>query len=265
MTKLTDYHASLIDDFQELLEFGQDIYDLANNKPTKTKKRIFLMHAMAATQHCSGAILKLTKPPNIYDQASEILIRTLIENLINTTYIFSIRGNKNLENFALNSDISFKSFLKKYVALMKKYPQWNIKLLNQYSINDLEKKAKELNQEIALYKQKGFKENTLIDRVIIIDKELSRQKILNQNNSLEYYYIQFYKYYSDPSHLSIDGLSRFKKDNSFYINGKLNDLDRIIPIAHSLYFETLKLFAQKFQIYSRIEFSKYNFNNKNPT
>lgn len=226
---------------------------------------------MTATQSYSESIFKLVGTSPIYDKAAEVLLRSLIEISINIQFIYLERSNKNAVLFIANLLLDTNDFAKKHHRFWDKHPTWALQfgeqmkkpcdwdpfiLRNKYN---LLKWAKELKIKIP------NKIPNLYDRTVLIDKYLRLKNKLKEKNSAEKYYLLFYKYFSDVSHLSMPGLHRFlnydrenKQPISFDIDAKPEDSERILMIAYQFYFTILRFFLKQFKKYDKSEFFDFD-------
>lgn len=265
--KLSKKQELLIKQFKDLLIYGyskMQVIDL-NWKKTRLKKKILYL-IMGAAQSYSESILKLVTPfshsSSVFDKAAEVLIRSLAETLININYIYSVRSEKRARIFVAHSTKDKLDFAVKYKKFMNKYPSWKLAFADKKTTSDwdnfISKKKKELKQV-----EKKYGQITNMPKIRncaeLADKYLNKTGKLNKKNSLESFYVNYYKFFSQMAHLTFPGLERFLNIEimSIEIDGKPEDMERIILIAYQIYFVLLVFFMKKFDFYSISEFEKF--------
>lgn len=264
----------LINILKELLLFGYSKFQsfpLQENKYRLKKKILHLM--MAATQSYSEAILKLMDNPPVYDKAAEILYRSLVENLINLSYIYSSRSQEKALIFLAYSIQDNNDFVNKYKNLMIKYPKWHYDFAGLTSTSKcddyINKNCKVLDKYQKKFKIKLPKKLPHInERVLIYDDYLKLGHKFNKKNNLEHSYVLFYKFFSQVAHLTMPGLERFilkKEDGNekIIIDSDEKSIHRILSITYQLYFIFLKFTLQQFKLYKKEELEKYRLFSRN--
>ena len=260
--ELSDKQKKVLKDLGELLTFGYSILASTEIKISQRLKRVMLFHIMGTTQSYAEAVLKLIRPENIYDKSAEVLMRSLIESFINLNYMYCGRDEKNVRNFIMDEIAEKIKFSNRYKNFLTRHPSWTIEFGHIKTITDWQAFDSNLTKQIdkisKRYKQ-NFKSLNLIDRAIAIDKHLESGGKLTKSNSLEYYYVTYYSYFSDVAHLGGNGLSRFFNQDEwkFDIDGKPEDMERVALITYQLYYVILRFFAKKFGVYDKNKFSKY--------
>lgn len=269
---MTVTNNELIANFREILTHGFNktaSFLLYENKYRLKKNLLYLM--MAATQSYSEAILKLMDNGNntsIYDKAAEVLYRALVENFINLNFIYFSKSQKNALIFLAYSIHDKNDFADKFKKLMLKYPQWNLEFGNIKNPQDWDKFIDDNNKLIKSGEKKykitlPKKIPDLRTRAVTYDNYLITRGKLKKNNSLESYYVTYYKFFSQIAHLTMPGLERFYEIDSagrrtLDIDGKPDSIDRILSITYQLYFVFLNFFLKEFKLYNKHEFSKFN-------
>lgn len=265
---LTDRQKELLKIFQEVLLYGYSKMSTIPLDYTKTRpKKMLLYLIMGATQSYSESILKLITPPNVYDKAAEVLFRTLTENLINLDYIFVGRSQRNAKIFLLYSLEDTKDFAVKYKNFMSKYPFWSLEFANIKTITDWDKFIDKKNKDIIKIKKKNNIPLNMVvpdlrGRAIIADNYLKSLNRLKKDSSLEFQYINFYKFFSQITHLTMPGLQRFfhKNDDGsrkLVIDGSQEDLERMGTVSFAIYCSILRFFLIHYKVYNHLEFKKY--------
>lgn len=273
--QLTDKQDLLIKNFSEILIYGNICLSKAEMHPIKTRtKKFILFYSMGAAQSYSEAIFKLIKPDNIYDKAAEVLFRSLVELYINLNYIYCKRKDENALIFMIESVKDKIDFAKKHKTLWEKYPDWSLRFGTIRQASDWDKFISDQEKIIAgaekKYRNKIPASLNIVDRAIAFDinykksSKLPKHIVLKklEKKSLEKYYVLYYKYLSQLSHLTMPGLEQFmKRDKSgrfwLEIDGKPSDIESIIPVTFIIYFTILNHFLKQFKLYNKVEFQKY--------
>lgn len=271
--QLSEKQTNLLEKYRELLIYGSSLLEKTEIDQRKTKLRKIVFHSMmTAHQSYSEALLALMVPPGIYDKAAEAIYRSLVENFINVNYIYSGIKQERTYIFLVESWQDRIDFARKQHIFMDRYPQWNLGfegktkgcdwdsfiLTKKYEIHNIEKKYNlTFRKELPSIRQ----------RAMDFDEWLKRRGKLRSNNSLEKHYIQFYKYFSQLTHLTMSGLERFynvdeKGAMTVDVNGQPKDIERVIPIAYTLYFVMLNHFMHQFHIKDNDNFTKFNKTSK---
>lgn len=274
MREISDNNKELIKNFREILSYGFSriqAFPLHRDKYRLKKQILHIM--MAATQSYSEAILKLMDNPPVYDKAAEVLYRSLVENLINLSFIYSSRTQENALIFLAFSIQDNNDFAKKYKALMLKYPDWKLNFLEKDTPSKWDDFINENNKILDKYQRRH--KLTLPDklpdikrRVILYDEYLKSKNKFSEKNNLESSYITFYKFFSQIAHLTMPGLERFlirKPDGSeqVVVDGDEKSIGRVLAITYRLYFVFLRFTLQQFNLYDRNEFEKFKSFSKN--
>ena len=266
--EINESNKKLINDFKEFVSFGYSRlqnFPLNRNKFRLKKQILHIM--MAATQSYSEAIIKLMDNPPVYDKAAEVLYRSLVENLINLSYIYSVKNQENALIFLAFSIQDNNDFVKNYKALMLKYPEWNLDFTKLDSTRKCDDYIKKNNEVLERY-QKKYKINLpkklprIITRVIKYDEYLKSKNKFSERNNLEYSYVLFYKFFSQIAHLTMPGLERFLIKQSdgnekLVIDGDDDSIKRLLSITYQLYFVFLRFTLQQFNLYDKNEFKKF--------
>lgn len=269
-TDFTEKQIELLKKNREALTYGYSVMKRVTLNMTKMrfKKQLLYLH-MGAIQSFSEAILRLVESRPIYDKAAEVLMRTIIELYINLSFIYAGRTQQNAFIFLVDSNQDRIDFAQKHQGFWKKYPKWKLafgdKILQQDDwnkfINEKEKELKNLSKK---YKYKLPKKIPNIrERAIIFDNYLIKIGQMKEHKSMEKNYVLFYKYFSQIAHLTISGLDRFvttNKDGSMLmvVDGKPEDIERIVVVTHQWYLGLLKFFSKQFDVYNKKEFDSLN-------
>ncbi len=263
---------NLLINFREILTYGyskMSSFPFHENKYRLKKNLLYPM--MAATQSYSEAILKLMDNAggaSVYDKAAEVIYRSLVENLINLNYIYSEGTQKKAVIFMAYSVQDKNDFAEKFKSLILKYPRWNLEFGEMKKAEDWDKFTKD-NKKLIKRAEKRYRVTIpkkipdLASRAIANDTYLKNRKKLSKTTSLESYYVTYYKFFSQVAHLTMPGLERFFEVDSsgrrtLAIDGKPDSIDRLVSITYQMYFVFLKFTLQKFDIYDKDEFNKFN-------
>ena len=272
--EISEGNKELIKGFKELVYFGYSKFQFFPLNRDKFRLKKQLLHIMmAATQSYSEAIIKLMDNPPVYDKAVEVIYRSLVENLINLSYIYSSKNQKNALIFLAFSIQDNNDFVKKYKTLMLKYPEWNLDFAGLDSPTKCDEYIKK-NNEILKKSQKKYKitlPKKLPDirtRVIKYDDYLKSKNKFSEKNNLEYSYVLFYKFFSQIAHLTMPGLERFlirqsDGNEKVIIDGDDDSVKRLISITYQTYFVFLRFTLQQFSLYNKTEFKKFKELSKN--
>ncbi len=265
---LTEYQKELLKIFQEVLRYGYSKMSTIPMDRTKIRQKKFLLYLiMGATHSYSESILKLIAPPNVYDKAAEVLFRALIETQINLDYIFAGSSQKNAKVFLLHSLIDDIDFADKYKKFISKYPSWSFDFGGMKTVQDWQTfiDAKEKNV-LRIKKKNKIPVRMVIpdlrSRAIEADNYLHSLNRLKQDSSLEFQYVNYYKFFSQISHLTMPGLERFFHKNpdgsrKLVIDGSTDDFERIGTVTFAVYSNILRYFLIHYKAYNRLEFKKY--------
>jgi hypothetical protein len=271
---VSDKNKELIKNFRELLLYGSSklqAFPLHKDKYRLKKQILYIM--MAATQSYSEAILKLMDNQPIYDKAAEVIYRSLVENLINLSYIYSTRTQENALIFLAFSIQDNNDFVKKYKTLMLKYPEWKLDFAGLDTSSKCDDYINKNNKFLAKSQKKykitlSTKLPDIRKRVIQYYEYLKLKNKFNKKNNLEFSYVMFYKFFSQIAHLTMPGLERFlirEADGSenVEIDSDEKSIGRILPITYQMYFVFLRFTLQTFDIYNKNEFKKFKVFSKN--
>lgn len=262
----------LLDNFREILTYGYAkvaAFPFYERKYRLRKNLLYLM--MAATQSYAEAILKLMDNKNnvsVYDKAAEVIYRSLVENFINFHYVYFSKTQRNALIFLAYSIHDKNDFAEKFKGLMLKYPQWSLEFGSIKKPQDWNKFIKDNNDLIKSGEKKyritlPKKIPDLRARAQAYDTNLKNKGKLEKSNSLESYYVTYYKFFSQIAHLTMPGLERFYEidstgKRSLDIDGKPDSIDRLVSINYQIYFVFLNFTLKKFNLYNKEEFKKFN-------
>lgn len=265
--QLNEYQTNLLKNYQQIIAYGNQKMKAVELRRVKVRlKKQVLYFMMCAAQSYSESILRLVSLPTIYDKAAEVLMRSLVELYINLNYIYTGRNQKNALIFIVDSINERIDFAQKYKKFMEKHPTWKIPFGKITKPDDWDAFIQDKKREIA-NGEKHFKiklPKKLPDiraRAIIFDGNLALRNKLTKKKSLEYYYVAYYKYFSQIAHLTMPGLERFftETENGLFLNidGKPEDLDRVVTISYQFYFVILRFFLKQFRAYNKQEFAQF--------
>lgn len=259
---------NLLSKFQELLVYGDSKLRATelNYKKLRSKKQV-LYFMMGATQSYAESILKLVQPPNIYDKVAEVLLRSIIETLINLNYVYASRTQQNALLFMIYSTKDQIAFAKRYKKFMQQHSSWNLEFGYIKKSEDWDEFLKNKQKEIKLgekYFKKSFSDKfpDIRKRTEISDNYFKSKGKLTEKKSLEKYYVLYYQYFSQIAHLTMPGLERFTSyDESnrlrMDLDGKPDDIDRVVSVTYIIYFVILRFFLKEYKIFNKLEFEQY--------
>ncbi len=287
--ELSDKQKKLLQDFRELLVYGNDEFTRVGLKLKRTslKKRL-LFFMMGATQCYAESILKVVTPvkehPAIYDKPALSLLRSLTENLMNINYIHACKTQANAARYWIDFLQQTVTFGNSYKALMEKYPKtkypdWDLTFgyggrdkRNIKKPADWDKFIRKLNRQIASLQRRyklpiGSELPKIKERCIECDKFLKAKGKLNQENCLEKLYVTYYPYFSGIAHLTAPGINTFIKtqpDGSIRadVDSPAEEIETVIPVTYPLYFGILRFFLQRFDAYDGAAMKKYRLLSK---
>jgi hypothetical protein len=259
----------LLNEFDEILKYGSQELSLSriNFRKVRAKKRL-LYFMMGATQSYSKSIYKLLKPPHIFDKSAEVIFRSLFENYINMRFVFTDRSDKGAIIFAIQPYLNNIKFANQYKQIMVKYPTWNLDFNSKIkTITDWDKIISVQKNRISKIEKKykitaPLRYPKLIHLAIEHDKALQQKGMLDASTSLEFLYIYYYGYLSDPAHLNTQGIERFLDGNAkeikLDIDAPVENITRILSISYLYYYIFLKFYLMKFGLYKKEEFAHFN-------
>lgn len=238
-----------------------------NLKIRKRKNVLFLI--MAVTQSYSEGILKLVNADAVFDKAAEVLFRSIVEGYINLNYIYSGRTEYNALVFIVDSILDRIDFAIKYKKFMARYPNWKYSFGNITDIkgwdNFITKESDEIKAIERKYKVKFPKKLPDIRvRAIEIDEYRKKKKgKITKKTSLEFYYVQYYKFFSQICHLTMPGLERFlirdqNGQERVHIDGSPEDLDRILSMTYQIYYVMLRFTLKQFHVFNKQDFVRFD-------
>jgi len=259
----------LLEELNELIGFGsKTLLEIrVDFKKIKSKKKLSYF-MMGATQSYTQSIYKLLCPPHIYDKAAEIIFRSLLENLINHSWVYSRRDEKYTLIFAVQSFLAKIDFAKKYRNFMLKYPNWHLEFTPELKtvadwnafIARQEKRIEKIEKRYKFTVPKKYP--TLRERAIAHDSEFDKKGKLNPKTSLEFLYMNYYQYFSELAHLNSSGFDRFISGQTnelrLDIDAPIENITRVVSITYLFYFLFLKAFLIQFGIYKKHEFKRFN-------
>jgi len=257
----------IIKEYQVLLIFGYSKIgkiQLDLNKTRMRKKVLYFL--MGAMQSFSESILKLSSSIPVYERASESLLRSQFELLLNIRYIYSSRSEVNARYFFSDMLMESIKFANKHKQLWLEHPDWNLKFGNIQKPSDwdnfVQRNLKIIQKYRSKYKDCQIKQMPkLYERVQKIDNYLMRIGKLNEKTSAKKQYIYYYHYFSQSTHLNMSGLQTFLQGkggvNIFNIDSKPEDIEKPLSVSYCAYFDSLVFFTKVFNIYNKIEFSRF--------
>lgn len=263
--KLDDY----LNNLDNLLSFGNALVTSKRVNQGKIRaKKILLFSMFGIVQRISDGILCLLRQSRI--GSAEILLRTILETYINLRYIYAVNNQKNAIKFLLEDTYENIEYGNRMIDFIKHCEENDINIKGMLSDHNwqgfLDIKNDELVYLRKKYKRYGNKRlPDLRERASIVDREFKKQKGFYSSNSLEWWYLQLYPYFSDLIHANARGLNNLyeKDENGEYfidITGekKLNDgLIRISVTTYILYLDFLEIYVSQFGIKKPKDFANY--------
>lgn len=267
--ELSIQQKNLLSKFHALLVYGDSKLRATelNYKKLRSKKQV-LYFMMGAIQSYTESIFRLVQPPNIYDKAAEVLMRPLIETLINLNYVYASRTQQNALSFMIYSTKDQIAFAKRHKKFMQQHASWNLEFGHIKTPEDWDKFLSNKKKEIKLYERyfkKSFSNKfpSIRKRAEMADNYLRSKGKLTEKKSLEKYYVLYYQYFSQIAHLTMPGLERFMSydENNrlrMDLDGKPNDIDRVVSVTYIIYFVILRFFLKEYKIFNKDEFEQFS-------
>ncbi len=276
---LTSTQKDLLKNLARLMNYGRtQMVEKLVIDPKKwtrmTLRRKLLFYMFGATQSLAESILKVIRPteghPSIYRNSALLLFRSLSENLINISWIYACRGQKNAAIFAIDEFQSKKTYANEYRELMRKYSKtkftkWNLTFGNIREANDwdkfistVEKSIKEAQKKYNLPEDSELP--NLKQRCVQFDIYLKTKNKLKQKNSLERFYVLYYDYFSGIAHLKAQGLNAFRDkldDPSPSIDSDPKEIEKLVPLIYTVYRALLEVFLKRFGAYDKVQMREY--------
>ncbi|MBD3250230.1 MAG: hypothetical protein GF381_01495 [Candidatus Pacebacteria bacterium] len=271
MSKNDDDYEITLKKLHTLLKFGHSQLQKHQHDLDKYNfKQSVLFTTMPAVQSYCESIERLLSRPPYFDKAAEVLFRSLIEALINTNYVFAHKGQKHALSFMVDSIRDRIDFAKKHQRFWGDHLSWNLSFGSikkpqgwDNFIADKKEEIQEIKEKLNVKRIPNFPR--LRNRAELSDAYLQSKGELNEQESLEKYYVLYYKHFSQLAHLSSEGLSRFfdKNGSSLNIDGTKEDARKVLGITYQVYLSLLKLFNDEFAIFDPKELKKFsNFSEK---
>jgi hypothetical protein len=265
MTPTSD---DIIERFSTLLLFGsKKMSSVELNLDTTRIKKQVLYFIMCSAQSYSEGILKLIKPPNIYNLAAESIFRSLLEQYINIHLIYSAKSNKYAHLFLIQFLSNKVKFSNKNIALFTKYPDWKIDFGEIKNIKGWEKFRNKWASQALRYKKRfkipiGENYPNIENCCRLYDREMKSKGKFKRLLSLEDFYVKYYDYFSQSAHLNMSGLNKFFKQHnngkmSLVVDGNEEDLIRTLVISYQFYFFILMTTLKKFGAYKRSDVDEF--------
>lgn len=225
------------------------------------------------TQSYVESILKVISPTknhtSIYANSGLILFRSITENLINLSWIYACKDQKNAVIFSIDRLQNTLKFSKRYKDLMikydnQRYPTWDLTFGDKQQANDWDEYIDLLKNNIAKEQKKyrlptNSKLPPIEQRCMQHDNYLKRKGELRQSNSLEILYVTYYPYFSGITHLTVMGLDTFikKSTDDLSTDSHPEEIEMLAPITYSTYLALLEIFLKKFEVYEKTEMKAY--------
>ncbi len=274
-SQITASEKIVLTNLNKTLHFGFTVMQRVNIQLNKVRfKKQLLFLVMGAVQSYSESIYRLIEKQPYFCKASEVILRSIMESLINLNYVYSDRSQKNGFIFIIDSENDKIDFAKKHKSFWSRYPQWDMIFGDIREPEDwdafIEKTQKELQRIKRKYRRYNIPAQLpdLRSRATIADNYLKGKNKLNENNSMEKYYVIYYKFFSNIAHLTISGLDRFFDKNNpreiiLKVDDSPSDAVDIATITFQAYFSLLKFYAKEFSVYDSTSFNRYNKASKN--
>lgn len=212
------------------------------------KRMLFLM--FAAAHNYAESIYSLCKEGRSH--ACFVIIRSLIENRINSKSLFSSNSLEGVYGFLSYSNNQHIKALKRQIDLMKSLPHEQI----QYHFSEAEFRKK-IN-EIERINVKIARKYPGISRFMALYNRSGEVDEFNRSNnyssaSLKWEYETTYRLYSESIHLTAKGLQNFINIDQHgtihvFLSGKPEDVSLIAEYVHHLYKDILRMFFLNFRL-----------------
>jgi len=238
---------------KDLLEFGDKSFRNLKVDWMRIKRRKKTLLRMATAIHAhTDSGHKLLLSGNIH--SSEVLLRPILETLINAEYILCGRNNETLNRFLTMSNTALIKKMETMLKFIASNPDTKVSLSN-VQLAEVIKGRKDENKEFA--KQFNYKfvnaEIGVVDRVIRIDTEYKRLK-KPQGFSRYWRYLTEYTLLSDKMHLSNHGLRYFMKESPTQVDlvfgGNADNVGNLVDAFYVHYTEMLRIMSSQLKLVS---------------
>ncbi len=247
---LDDDEKAKLDQLKALIDFGQaNFTNLKIAWPrTKRRKRTMLRMVTAIHSHTLSGYILLSSAQT---HSAEILLRPILETLINMEYILCGKNNMTLNRFLTmgNTELARK------MNGMIQYIQNNPDVKTSMTVQNLQDGIDSRNDENTKF-AKQFKyqiqtaDISLYDRTVAIDKEFKRLKGKPAKFSKQWRYFTEYTLLSDSVHLGSRGLHDYMIDSPTRVDLVFGGRkDRVIPTIDGFYvhyIDMLRIFNSQF-------------------
>ncbi len=254
-----------LDKLKDLLDFGHESFSGLKVDWIKIRRRKKTLLRMATAVHAhTDSGYKLLLAGNIH--SAEVLLRPILETLINAEYILCGRSNESLNRFLAMSNTSLIKKMNTMLKFIADNPDTKVSLSNVQLLEVIKSRQDENKEFAKLFKyQLKTAEITVADRVIKIDKEYKR---LNKPQGFSKYwrYLTEYTLLSDNVHLSNHGLRYFMKESPTRVDlvfgGNLDNLGHIADGFYVHYLEMLRIMSSQLKLVSFDDIKKFEKNYK---
>lgn len=263
---LSSKKQEVINDLNEILEFGFDVISSNTFKMDMKPKKSILLSMMGAVHSYASGILCLLREART--DAAEVLLRSLVESFINLNYVYLDRKQQNAIKFLMSDEYDRKALGKRIANYLKNNPDTKSESKELIDITQwklfLKERQKSIDELIDKYPYAEKQLPGLRQRAVIVDN--FNKKILKgkQLLKLEWWYLMIYWLLSTITHLTPRGLNAFFYKDAYgkdvvNVSGKPNNIQRVGVTTFIIYYSFLRLFAIKFNLFKLDRISKFRF------
>jgi hypothetical protein len=253
-------HQQKLENLKELLDFGHKAFKnlQVDWVRIKRRKKTLLRMATAIHAHTEGGYTLLSAG-NIH--SAEVLLRPILETLINAEYILCGRSNETLNRFLTMSNTTLIKKLYTMLKFISDNPDTKVSLTNVQLLEAIKSRQDENKEFAKLFKYKfETAEIAVADRVTRIDREYKRLK-KPQAFSKYWRYLTEYTLLSDNVHLSNHGLRYYMKDSPTRVDlvfgGNLDVVGHLVDGFYVHYTEMLRIMSVQLNLVSLSEIKAY--------
>jgi hypothetical protein len=252
-----------MEDLESLLRFSQKALVNMHVNYNRIKERKFLLLTMVgASQHfCESIHLLLLDKKLISSQA---LTRSILENWLNSKYIFVGGRNKDtLLRFIADDELGLEKSIQSMLGLVQANHSLKTGMLDEAKLKELLLIVK---KRIKLMKEKHPQATRplpdLRARAKVVDDYNRQKRKTSPKYLLEWHYLIVYKYFCNDVHLGTRGLNGFLEqrptgDINFAINGSHEDIESLAHTAFALHVDILNMLSLQFKYPSRTDLKPY--------
>lgn len=224
----------MLDKLEELLSFGAEKLSKIHTTSITVLRLHLLMEMVGAVHNYSEAIVLLIRGGK--KEAAIVILRSLVETLINVQYVLSDSSEIHAAEFVLDDEYDRKRFMTKLKAFAENNPKYQNLVqsyMSQQSPDDfITERANTIAQEESKQKRKIKLPKRLEERAKVADTAIG-------NPSLEFMYLTIYWYFSTYAHLTARGLNNFidqtDNRNTFIIGTNTRDIRNLLISTFAVY------------------------------